>query len=71
MPDPAAAPAEERPLDEMVDGKRRVRPHWRMLLGTFAGLGDGALAERARRLDRAFEDEGSSTTLPGAATRCR
>ena len=32
MPDPAAVP----PLDEMVDGRGGVRPHWRALLGMLA-----------------------------------
>lgn len=70
MPDPAAAP----PLDEMVDGRGGVRPHWRTLLGMLGGMGEGTLAERARRLDRAFEDEGMAGVLPGtkreAAWRC-
>ncbi|MBR0679156.1 circularly permuted type 2 ATP-grasp protein [Roseomonas eburnea] len=70
MPDSAAVP----PLDEMVDGRGGVRPHWRTLLGLLGGMGEGALAERARRLDRAFEDEGMAAVLPGAkrevAWRC-
>ncbi|MBR0671307.1 circularly permuted type 2 ATP-grasp protein [Neoroseomonas soli] len=70
MPDPAAVP----PLDEMVDGRGGVRPHWRALLGMLGGMGEGMLAERARRLDRAFEDEGMAGVLPGAkreaAWRC-
>lgn len=59
--------------DEMVDGARRVRPQWRGLLSTFGGLGREGVAERVRRLDRAFEDEGVNTLLPGAtpkAWRC-
>ncbi|WP_198374429.1 circularly permuted type 2 ATP-grasp protein [Neoroseomonas rubea] len=70
MPD-APGPA---PLDEMVDGRGGVRPHWRHLLGILGGMGEGMLAERARRLDRAFEDEGMAGVLPGArkeaAWRC-
>ncbi|BDG72668.1 circularly permuted type 2 ATP-grasp protein [Roseomonas fluvialis] len=62
------------PLDEMVDGRGGVRPHWRMLLGILGGMGEGVLGERARRLDRAFEDEGMAGVLPGAkrevAWRC-
>jgi uncharacterized circularly permuted ATP-grasp superfamily protein/uncharacterized alpha-E superfamily protein len=62
------------PLDEMVDGRGGVRPHWRRLLGILGGMEDGALGERARRLDRAFEDEGMTGLLPGAkreaAWRC-
>ncbi len=60
-------------VDEMVDGRGGLRPHWRHLLGVFSGLGDGGLAERARRLDRAFADEGITSILPGAgdhAWRC-
>ncbi|MBU6496890.1 MAG: circularly permuted type 2 ATP-grasp protein [Rhodospirillales bacterium] len=53
-------------LDEMVDGQGGLRPQWRGLLGAFAAFGEGGLAERARRLDRAFEDEGITSVLPGA-----
>lgn len=62
----AEAP-EATPLDEMVDGRGGVRPHWRRLLGILGGMGEGVLAERARRLDRAFEDEGMAGVLPGMA----
>ena len=62
------------PLDEMVDGKGGLRPHWRGLLGAFSSLGAGGLAERAQRLQRAFEEEGVTSVLPGAqpdhAWRC-
>ena len=51
-------------MDEMVDGSGGLRPHWRGLLGAFAGLAD-ALPERAARLDRAFAEEGVTTVLPG------
>jgi uncharacterized circularly permuted ATP-grasp superfamily protein/uncharacterized alpha-E superfamily protein len=54
-------------LDEMVDGGGRVRPHWRGLLGSLSSLRDGGLAERARLLDRAFEEEGSAGLLPSPA----
>lgn len=60
-------------LDEMVDGRGGLRPHWRTLLGAFTTLGDGGVAEAARRVDRAFEDEGITSILPGAdrlAWRC-
>ncbi len=53
-------------IDEMVDGQGRLRPHWRPVLGGLALLGDGGLAERARRLDLAFEEEGVAAVLPGA-----
>jgi uncharacterized circularly permuted ATP-grasp superfamily protein/uncharacterized alpha-E superfamily protein len=54
-------------LDEMVDGRGGLRGHWRTLLGAFSALGDGGLAERAQRLDRAFEEEGVTSLLPGVA----
>lgn len=70
MPEPAGAP----PIDEMVDGRGGVRPHWRRLLGILGGMEEGVLGERARRLDRAIEDEGMAGILPGAkraqAWRC-
>ena len=70
MADPSAV----APIDEMVDGRGGVRPHWRTLLGILGGMGEGVLGERARRLDRAFEDEGIAGVLPGskreAAWRC-
>jgi uncharacterized circularly permuted ATP-grasp superfamily protein/uncharacterized alpha-E superfamily protein len=47
----------------MVDGAGRIRPHWRGLLGAFSALGYPALGERARRLDRAFEEDGVATVL--------
>lgn len=55
------------PLDEMVDGQGGVRPHWRGLLGVLTELGRETVAERAARLDRAFEEEGVGSLLPGAA----
>ncbi|WBV42126.1 circularly permuted type 2 ATP-grasp protein [Pseudoroseomonas cervicalis] len=63
------------PVDEMVDGRGQVRPHWRGILAAFADLppehaGSGT-AEAARRLDRAFEDEGISSLLPGAGRAAR
>ena len=54
-------------LDEMVDGKGGLRPHWRSLLGVIASLGPGGLAERGKRLERAFEEEGVTSVLPGAS----
>ena len=53
-------------IDEMVDGQGRLRPHWRPVLGGVANLGEGGLAERARRLDLAFEEEGVAAVLPAA-----
>ncbi len=50
----------------MVTGSGGLRPHWRSLLGTYSALGPGGLADRARRLDRAVEAEGTGSILPGA-----
>ena len=63
------APAVSAPpqIDEMVDGQGRIRPSWRRLLGAFSSLGYPQLAERARRLDRAFEEESVATVLEASA----
>jgi len=53
-------------LDEMVDGKGGLRPHWRSLLGVLTGLGRPTLVERAQRLERIATEEGVSALLPGA-----
>ena len=53
-------------LDEMVDGKGGLRPHWRSLLGVLTGLGRPTLVERAQRLERIATEEGVSNLLPGA-----
>ncbi len=55
----------------MVDGRGGVRPHWRAMLGTFHGLGEGGLQDRARRIDRALEEEGLGAVLPGASENAR
>ncbi len=65
-----SAPAPPVPgLDEMVDGTGRLRSHWRGVLEAFMALGDGGLAERGRRLERAFLEEGIASVLPGSAGR--
>ena len=51
-------------LDEMVDGKGGLRPHWRSLLGVLTGLGRSTLVERAERLERIATEEGVSNLLP-------
>jgi uncharacterized circularly permuted ATP-grasp superfamily protein/uncharacterized alpha-E superfamily protein len=51
------------PFDEMVDGRGHVRPHWRGVIGAFAGMPPAELLARAARLDRAFADEGIATAL--------
>jgi uncharacterized circularly permuted ATP-grasp superfamily protein/uncharacterized alpha-E superfamily protein len=48
-----------------VDGRGGLRLHWRGLLAALSTLGDGGLQEAARRVDRAFEDEGVTSILPG------
>ncbi|MBC9206840.1 circularly permuted type 2 ATP-grasp protein [Roseomonas aerophila] len=55
------------PRDEMVDGNGRVRPHWRGVLAGFADLPPGGIEACARRMERAFEDEGVTSLLPGEA----
>ncbi len=47
-------------IDEMVNGRGGVRPHWRGVLGALSSLDTHALAERARRLDAAAEEEGAA-----------
>jgi len=64
----APPPLDGSQLDEMVDGGGRVRGQWRALLGAYSSIGYAALAERARRLDRAFDEEGVATVLPVDAT---
>lgn len=55
--------------DEMVDGQGGVRPHWRALLGVLTGLGPDGLKLAGQRLERAFEDEGITSVLPGASAQ--
>ncbi|MFQ3623625.1 MAG: circularly permuted type 2 ATP-grasp protein, partial [Acetobacteraceae bacterium] len=50
--------------DEMVDGRGALRTHWRNVAAMLASLPPGGLADRALRLDRAFEEEGITTLLP-------
>ncbi len=47
-------------IDEMVNGRGGVRPHWRGVLGALLGLEPGTLAARVRRLDEAAEEEGAA-----------
>ena len=58
------------PLDEMVDGRGGLRPHWRALLGIYATMGERGLADRMARMDEAFEQEGITTVLPGTDQDC-
>jgi uncharacterized circularly permuted ATP-grasp superfamily protein/uncharacterized alpha-E superfamily protein len=63
------------PLDEMVDGRRRIRPHWQAAMAALADLPEGGLAARALRLDRALAEDGARSLLAGpdaraAAWRC-
>jgi uncharacterized circularly permuted ATP-grasp superfamily protein len=59
--------AADEGIDEMVDGERHIRPHWRAVLGGLSMLTD-SLASRQRRLDQAFEDEGVRSILPNASS---
>lgn len=47
-------------LDEMVDGRGGIRPHWRSVLGVLSSLDPAQLADRATRLGRAAEDDGGA-----------
>lgn len=61
------------PLDEMVDGAHRIRPHWRSVASAIFSLGHEVLVERAHLLERAFAEEGITAMLPGeqpVAWRC-
>lgn len=51
----------------MVDGRGHVRPHWRGVLAGFADLPPGGIEACARRMDRALEEEGVTSLLPGDA----
>ncbi len=67
--DSGGDPALATGIDEMVDGQRGLRPHWRHLLGTFSSLGVGGLADQVRRMAVAFDDEGASGILQSAGRR--
>ncbi len=47
-------------LDEMVDGRGGIRPHWRPVLGVLSSMDPGQLNDRATRLARAAEEEGAA-----------
>lgn len=64
--DPPDAYPPDAYLDEMVDGRGGVRPHWRGLIAAFGAMQAGGLEDAARRLDRAFEEEGVTAMLPRA-----
>ncbi|GBQ32703.1 circularly permuted type 2 ATP-grasp protein [Gluconacetobacter azotocaptans] len=62
---------ERIPLDEMVDGRGGVRPHWRGLLGAISDLGHRDLLERARQMARALHDQtGIAGGTPPLAGGC-
>lgn len=61
---PGIAPAFA--VDEMVNGKGGLRPHWRRLVGVLSSMGNDVLAERTARLERAFAEEGITGLLPHA-----
>jgi uncharacterized circularly permuted ATP-grasp superfamily protein/uncharacterized alpha-E superfamily protein len=50
----------------MVDGGRRVRPHWSRLFQAVSELGSDELRERGRLLERWFVEDGVASLLPGA-----
>lgn len=59
----------------MVDGRRRIRPHWQGAMAALSDLPEGGLAARALRLDRALAEDGARSLLAGpgsgtAAWRC-
>ena len=60
--------------DEMVDGRGRVRPHWRSILGALSGLSGSDLSDRALSLHRSLEEDGIASLLPSeervTAWRC-
>ncbi len=53
----------------MVDGQGGVRPHWRALLGSLTSRGPDGLRQVRYSLDRAFEDEGITSVLPGTTAQ--
>ena len=58
-------------IDEMVDGRGGVRPHWRGVLGAVTQLDASTLTGRAERLARAAEEEGAAAVGEGeAGWRC-
>ncbi|ACI52003.1 protein of unknown function DUF404 [Gluconacetobacter diazotrophicus PA1 5] len=50
------------PVDEMVDGRGGVRPHWRGLLSMISDLGHRELLERGRLMARALHDQTGAAT---------
>jgi uncharacterized circularly permuted ATP-grasp superfamily protein len=64
---PAAVPPIDETVDDRAGDRAGLRPHWRRLLDAFSALGEGGLAGRAARLDRAFAEERLAGLLPGAA----
>ena len=59
------------PIDEMVDGKGGLRPHWRRLMSAIVELGHAEVAARAARLDRAIAEDGITGLIPGAGAETR
>jgi uncharacterized circularly permuted ATP-grasp superfamily protein/uncharacterized alpha-E superfamily protein len=58
------------PVDEMVDGRGGVRPHWRGLLGTISNLGHRELLERGRQMARALHDQTGPAATGGPTGGC-
>lgn len=63
MTSPGQSAAE--PIDEMVNGRGEVRPHWRGVLGAITALEQTVLADRVRRLAEAAAEDG-----PEPSWRC-
>lgn len=55
--------------DEMMDASGGIRAPWRGLARAFLALGEEGLRDRAHDLDRALEEAGAASVLPGVAAR--
>ena len=53
-------------IDEAVDGQGNLRPFWGHMFSTLSGLGEGGIAEQARRVNAAFDNEGDRGILQSA-----
>lgn len=50
-------------IDEAVDGQGHLRPFWGHMLANLSSLGEGGIAEQARRVNAAFDSEGDRGIL--------
>ena len=53
-------------IDEAVDGQGNLRPFWGRMLSTLSAIGEGGIAEQARRVNAAFDSEGDRGILQNA-----